>query len=339
MIAVAALAIATSNAVTAQTASIAPNVRITDANGDQFDIAAPYTADIIATTTSTQPTTTSTQPTTTSTQVETLTLGFAGDIGFNSDAQTAIAHVNNNTNLDAMMIAGDLGYSEATATDWCAAWTKPLYLIAGNHEDDSRTDGWIGDFVDACGTPADVTGEHGIQWHTDLGPVTVIGIAADLTINGYDYQYDTGSPERQWLEQTVNNATSDWIVVLVHKLCRNIDTGKTCSLDPTLVDYLDVNADLIVHGHEHIYQRTNPLPATWLGSGIFGARDSTCTGTTHTDRSNDPDYPDYATSMCQDDIGWGHGYAAVTFTADTMTGEWINWENPTGYTDSWSITR
>lgn len=332
-------------AVAAQTPFIEADVRITDANGEVFYVATPYRVDTIQTTTTSTtappPTTTTIQPssTTTAPPTETVTLGFAGDIGYNSDAQTAIAHVNNNTDLDAMVIAGDITYSEATAQQWCAAWTKPLYLIAGNHEDDSRSDGWIGDFVDACGTPANIIGEHGTQWSADFGPVTVIGIAADLTINGTDYNYNSGSPERQWLEQTVTAADGDWIVVTVHKLCRNIDNGKTCSLDASLVDYLDNNADLIVHGHEHIYQRTNPLPATWIGSGIFGSRDSTCVGTTHTDRSTDPDYPSYATSMCQDDIGWGHGYVTATFTSQTVTGEWVNWENPTGYTDSWSITR
>lgn len=347
-----AFAFATTTALAQAQTSVPPSVQITDANGDVFEVAVPYSVDTIpgatttapATTTTTAPTTTTTTaPATTTTTTATTTpstdsvvLGFAADIGFNSDAQQAIGVVNADT-LDAMVIPGDITYSEATAAQWCAAWDVPLYLEVGNHEDDGSADGWIRDFVDACGTPSNVAGDHGVQWSADFGPVSVIGIAGDLTVDGVSYDYDLGSPEFAWLQQAVTDAGGDWVVVAVHKLCRNIDNGKSCSLHPDLVSFLDENADLVVHGHEHIYQRTVPLPATWVGSGIFGSRDSTCIGTSHEDRWNDPDYGDYATSMCEGDVGWGHGYARVEFTSSSMTGEWVNWENPEGYSDSWTV--
>ena len=305
-------------------------VRITDANGDVFDVALPYTVDTIpASTTST-----------TGPPPEVVILGFAGDVGGDSDATDAIRAVAVD-NLDAFIVTGDISYGHLDEPAWCTWWDTntnglPLYLEVGNHEDDNGSDGHIRQFVTHCGTPANVVGDHGVQWLADLGPVTLVGIAADLEVDGISYTYAPGTAERAWLEQTLA-ATTDWKVVVVHKLCRNIDTGKSCSIGRELSDYLDSAADLIVHGHEHIYQRTHPQPAVWVGTGIFGSRDSDCRGATHAARTSDPDFPEYATSMCEGDIGWGHGYLRVTADAGVLTGEYVNWENPTGYTDSFTL--
>ena len=272
-------------------------------------------------------------------------LAFGGDLGGSSDAFAALAAINA-VSPDAFFIGGDMSYDEISPeAQWCAAVEAaldpvPLFIVSGNHEEDSRVDGFIGDFVAACDNHGIGAG-YGVQYSVDLGHVTVIAIVPDLKINGYDYRYSTGSSERAWLEARVAEAKArgDWVAIVQHKLCWNIDDNKTCEIGTPFATWLDANVDFVLHGHEHIYQRTLERPAVWIGSGIVGSRDSTCVGSVHADRSSDPDFDKYVTSMCEGDVGWGHGFTLLTFTDTRVDGEFVNWQNPGGYTDVFTIVR
>lgn len=326
----------------ARSSSHSGTIRITDADGVIHDVALPYTVDTVpGTTTTTELPATTTTITTPS--GKTVRIALAGDIGANQDARDGLDAVEAD-NVDFFVVAGDLSYDEASEVEWCnmvnarLSGTRVL-LEGGNHEDDDGPHGHINEFLAHCDT-AGVVGTPGVNWHKDVGPVTIIGIAADLRVNNKKWDYEPGSSERNKLEQKIADARAegDWVLVVLHKLCWNAHTNKQCEIGTELATFLDANADVVVNGHEHIYQRTLPQPAVWVTSGIFGTRDATCAGTSHDDRVG-PHVEKFAASMCEGDVGWGHGYMKLTVTDSYILGEWVNWENPGGYSDEFLVTR
>ncbi|UCH24965.1 MAG: hypothetical protein JSV66_13575, partial [Trueperaceae bacterium] len=148
----------------------------------------------------------------------------------------------------AFLLLGDVSYNELSAQGWCdwVHWylgdTFPMQLIVGNHEDDNRVDGFIRDFTDCMPDrlgSALGPGGYGVNYAFDLGPVTVIGTAPDLPIDGVDYRYEVGSAERQWLVETIRTAKSegDWVVVGFHKACVTIG-NKPCEIGESFAQLL-----------------------------------------------------------------------------------------------------
>ncbi len=178
---------------------------------------------------------------------------------------------------DAHLALGDMSYSELTPESvWCD-WVAngdpvagitgvgaiPFQLVAGNHEEDTRTDGFIRDFAACLPDRMGAVGDYGVEYYFDLGGlVRVIMIAADLTVDGEHYDYGSG-PHRAWLERAVTEARTvgiPWVVVGMHKLC--VSAGiKSCEIGESMMDWLLApgRADVVLHGHDHTVQRSHQL--------------------------------------------------------------------------------
>ncbi|MEV7648914.1 metallophosphoesterase [Arthrobacter sp. NPDC089319] len=202
----------------------------------------------------------------------------AGDFG---DGQAA-AEV-----LDAMagskaqfgLALGDLSYgSPGKESAWCSFVADhlgpdiPLQLLSGNHESDGRN-GSIDAFA-AC-LPPRLPGAHGVygrQWFVDLpqrDPVLrliMISPGLDFADSGR-WDYVPGNEHYDWTATAIDSARDagiPWVVVASHLPCQTMGRYD-CEPGPAVTNLLlDRKVDLVLHGHEHLYQRTHQLS---LGPG------------------------------------------------------------------------
>lgn len=159
-----------------------------------------------------------------------------------------------------------------TEQAWCDFVTQdlgagfPFELIAGNHESDGMN-GNINDFA-AClpNQLPGVVGTYGRQWYVDVPAqnplVRFVMISPALTFpNGTD-QYAVGSPRYSWTAAAIDGARSasiPWVVVGMHKPCLSLGQYG-CDPGADLLNLLlSKRVDLVLTGHEHLYQRTKQL--------------------------------------------------------------------------------
>jgi hypothetical protein len=181
-------------------------------------------------------------------------------------------------------------------------------------------------------------------------------VAADLTIDGVSYDYDRPGAHRDWLLARVDEAEAAgrWTVVGAHKVC--VTTGvKSCEIGEAMVDDLIAHgADVILHGHEHNYQRSHQLRCVDVDTttpGCIADTDSdfaagagaviAVTGWVGRDGydvgGSDPEAGYFATFGGPNVAGWGPGYLTVTATDTTLTGTWTTVGG--GATDTFTIRR
>lgn len=175
---------------------------------------------------------------------------------------------------------GDLSYGlNGDESAWCAyvrtalGGNVPFVLVAGNHEDDDRANGFIGNFIaspDCFPDPVGVTGVYGAQYWFDYGgQVRIIMIAPGLSVFGETYRYRAGGTEYQWLARTIDTARDSgipWVIVGMHMNCLTMGVKGCHELDPggsgadDLLNLLIAKkVDLVLQGHDHNYQRSKQL--------------------------------------------------------------------------------
>lgn len=174
---------------------------------------------------------------------------------------------------DAHFALGDLSYGAPGGEEtWCS-FVKgrtgegfPFELLAGNHESNGQ-DGNINDFS-AClpNQLPGLVGTYGRQYYVDIPQqdplVRYIGISPDLTFPDGTWRYDAGTARYNWTAEAIDGARdrgAEWVVVAMHKPC--LTTGiYNCSSGPDLANMLLARkVDLVLAGHEHLYQRTKQL--------------------------------------------------------------------------------
>lgn len=179
---------------------------------------------------------------------------------------------------DFTLAVGDLSYGDAGQEDtWCrfvsqrVGETYPFELVSGNHESDGPN-GDIDRFARCLPNRLPgLAGTYGRQWYVDqpaADPVVrVVMISPALDFGHGTWSYDSGTTHQAWLRAAVTGARAagiPWVVVGMHKPCLSVG-NYACDPGPELVDLLlDTGVDLVVTGHEHLYQRTEPLG---LGAG------------------------------------------------------------------------
>ena len=285
-----------------------------------------------------------------------------GDVGGRDDRAGDVFRSMVTQNSDFFLLLGDLSYSEITPESaWCT-WIKsyfpanyPIEVITGNHEDNGP-DGYIRNFTPCIPDRMGASGDYGVEYYFDTGPVRVIMVAADLTVDGVGYRYDRPGVHRDWLLARIDEAEAAgrWTVVGMHKVC--VTTGsKSCEIGEAMVDdMISHGADLILHGHDHDYQRSHQLAcidtntttpacivdtdsdhqaetgaviaiAGWVGRG----------GTDVSPTDSEAGY--YATIAGPNQPGWTRGYLTVTATNTTLTGTWTSAQG--GNADTFTVQR
>jgi acid phosphatase type 7 len=179
---------------------------------------------------------------------------------------------------DFTLALGDLSYGDNGAEGaWCRFVTErvgtdhPFELVSGNHESDGEN-GDIDRFARCLPNRLPgLMGTYGRQWFVDQPAshpvVRVVMISPALDFGHGPWSYARTTPHYEWLRAAVTGARAagiPWVVVGMHKPCLSAGNYE-CDPGADVVDLmLDTGVDLVLTGHEHLYQRTRPLG---LGAG------------------------------------------------------------------------
>ncbi len=222
----------------------------------------------------------------------------AGDFG-DGEAAADVLGAMAGSKAQFGLALGDLSYgSPGTESAWCSFAADrlggdiPLQLLSGNHESDGRN-GSIDAFAD-CLPPRlpGINGVYGRQWFVDLpqrDPVLrLIMISPGLDFAGSGrWDYLPGNQHYDWTAAAIDSARDadiPWVVVASHLPCQTMGRYE-CEPGTAVTNLLlDRKVDLVLHGHEHLYQRTHQLS---LGPGcrtLLPARSATaCISDTDSD--------------------------------------------------------
>ncbi len=290
-----------------------------------------------------------------------VTITVAGDMGANA-AATATLGVVNAIRPDAHFVAGDLSYSQVVPESaWCnyvheaVDSSIPFQLLVGNHEEDDGPDGFVREFTNCLPDQLDSAGDYGVQYYNDIGDLArVVLIAPDISVDGVEYGYRPGSPERDWLEATVVDARARgfWVILVQHKVCISA-AEKTCEITEELADWQAANVDLVIMGHAHNYQRSHQLScvdvdtvtescivdtdgdhaqgdgAVFVVAGMGGRHRPV-------DRT-DAEAGYFAALMGEGDPNWGHGLIRINISDAVLAGAFVGGD--TDYSDRFTIYR
>ncbi|NNF56145.1 MAG: DUF4214 domain-containing protein [Acidimicrobiales bacterium] len=289
-----------------------------------------------------------------------------GDIGAlpeTTDVLKAMAKVNPRF----FLALGDLGYSDSPSE---AAWCRyveshlgsiPMQIVVGNHEDDDRQDGYIGEYLKCLPDHMNSTGLYGVEYYFDVdGLARFIMIASDNEVEGVSYDYDKGSERYRWLELAIDDAREQqipWVIVGMHKVC--ISTGdKRCAIGSDVIDLLiDKKVDLVLHAHDHNYQRSKQVSCVevnlyrpecivddgsdnaytkdngmvWVVSGLMGH------GSKYPIHDDDPEFEYFATAHGGNSPDAGRGFSQILVSYDKMVVDFIG--TTTKYRDHFTISR
>ncbi|GAA2024630.1 hypothetical protein GCM10009819_04500 [Agromyces tropicus] len=196
----------------------------------------------------------------------------AGDIGMTGESAATLADVRR-LDPDVHFALGDLSYGEVgTEREWCefvarqVGGTVPFELLSGNHESDGAN-GDIGAFAECLPNRVDgLVGDYARQYRVDLPAgsplVRFVMISPGITFPDGTWSYARGSERYEWTRSAIDDARSAgirWVVVGMHKPCLSVGNYE-CDPGPDLVDLLvQRRVDLVIGGHEHLYQRTAQL--------------------------------------------------------------------------------
>ncbi len=285
--------------------------------------------------------------------------------------------------LDAMagskpqfgLALGDLSYgSPGKESAWCSFVTDhlgrdiPLQLLSGNHESDGRN-GSIDAFA-GCLPPRlpGVNGVYGRQWFVDLpqrDPVLrLIMISPGLHFaDSGRWDYVPGNEHYDWTAAAIDSARDaaiPWVVVASHLPCHTVGRYE-CEPGPAVTNLLlDRKVDLVLHGHEHLYQRTHQLA---LGPGcpsLLPARsDGACISDTDSDffsgagtvfatvgtggrplrdvNASDSEAP-YFAAYSGKNVEPTHGFLKIRVTDDSLRAEFIRADGG-DFVDSFTLHR
>lgn len=229
-------------------------------------------------------------------KVSALTFTASGDYSTTSKTNAVIDQIGEEA-PDFHLALGDLSYGSNSdvnqEANWCSyangrlsgqginTGTFPFQLLAGNHEDDERENGFIDDFTACMPDRMSSSGSYADHYYFDQDNVRVIMISPSLAVNGNSYDFETSSQEYQDVSDWIDDGRTggaDWIIVGIHRNCLTVGDKPTCEIGTDVMNLLmEKNVDLILHAHDHTYQRTKQLK---LGAGCStltaGGYDTDC---------------------------------------------------------------
>lgn len=202
----------------------------------------------------------------------------AGDYSA-SAAATAVLTAMGEDSSDLTLALGDLSYGTTGQEQaWCDFVTAkvgagyPFELVAGNHESKGDLNGNINDFSSCLPNQLPgVVGTYGRQYYVDVPKVNplvrFVMISPSLGFPDGTYSYPAGSARYNWTSTVIDGARTasiPWVVVGMHKPCLSVGV-YACDPGADLFNLLvSKRVDLVLTGHEHMYQRSKQLA---LGAG------------------------------------------------------------------------
>lgn len=226
----------------------------------------------------------------------------AGDYSSSTAAAGVLARIGD-LKPDLHFALGDLSYGTAGAEQgWCDLVTSytgagfPFELVSGNHESDGKN-GNINDFATCLPNQLPgVVGTYGRQYYVDVpqqDPVArFIMISPGIPFSDGTWDYSAGSTRYNWTAAAIDGARSasiPWVVVGMHVPCLSMGVYGCVAGDDITNLMVGKKVDLVLNGHEHLYQRSKQLatgtgcteivPDTFNAACVSGAGDTLTKGT------------------------------------------------------------
>ena len=206
-------------------------------------------------------------------------LAAAGDFGARANTNAVLNKIAD-IDPDATLALGDLAYGDVPSEQaWCdyvkarVGEDAAFQLVSGNHESLDVQDGAINNFS-AClpNQVPGIVGTYGRQYYMDFPKgaplVRVIEASKELTFEDGKWVYAQGDARYNWVSSAIDDARAKgakWIVVSNHLPCLSVG-GYACPANRDFYNLMiSKKVDLVLHGHEHSYQRTHQLRAGVAG--------------------------------------------------------------------------
>jgi hypothetical protein len=269
---------------------------------------------------------------------------------------------------------GDFSYKPGIEQEFCdmvkgkLGEDFPYQLLTGNHESD-RSDGDIAKFVECLPNRLPgLRGEYGTQWYVDV-PETNPLVRFVMVSPGIDFQNDqhldfsVQSERWNWTTNAIDGAAAaniPWTVVGMHAQCLSVGEYDCKVGQDFATMLLEKKVDLVLTGHDHVYQRTHQLgtgaSCQDLVPNLFSAACITDSdadmlkgaGTVFTTvgvggqslydvNTNDPE-AGYFAAWSGKNHDPAYGTLDVTVTADRLSARFVPAKDYT-FTDAFTITR
>ncbi len=176
-------------------------------------------------------------------------LSFVGDVAVNENSKKTINLINDK-NPDGIFFAGDLSYSNPQS--WFEL-TKQLnksetFLALGNHEIGYPSEEWL--------SPYNITNTF-YSVKTELVNIIVI----DTELQGLELQ-----SQYNFVKTELKNSKSDFIIILGHRPIFATVRPADNYTDMFIPLFTKYDVDLVVQGHNHLYERSNTIKMSDDGS-------------------------------------------------------------------------
>lgn len=294
----------------------------------------------------------------------------AGDFSASTAAAGVLSGMSA-TASDLSLALGDMTYG-ATGEEaaWCDFVTSrmgagyPFQLLSGNHESNGQN-GNIND-ISAClpNQLPGLVGTYGRQYYVDVPQqnplVRFIMISPGIPFANGAMNYSAGSPNYNWTESAIDGARAaniPWVVAGMHTPCLSLGQYDCASGLPIANLLLAKNVDLVLSGHEHMYQRTKQLatsagcpglvtnvynaacvanaePAMGKGAGTVFATAGTGGVALRDVNAADPETPYFAASSGLNTTP-SHGFLDLKFTTAALSADFVATDGT--FQDSFSI--
>lgn len=195
-----------------------------------------------------------------------------GDSGIGSNTQTLLADVMAHEKPDVVIHTGDLIYPAGAEKDYLPNFYRPYEkLIAttffmpseGNH--DVATDKGaplLQQFILPENGPADIEAERNFWF--DYGPARIVALDTNMDAHGGVISHEEmKTTVATWLRKSLEDCDAKWRIVYFHQ---PFYTGSAHSAEGSAYvkeAYLDAmeaaGVDLVLCGHNHLYERTAPM--------------------------------------------------------------------------------
>lgn len=169
-----------------------------------------------------------------------------------------------------VFLLGDNVYDNGTASEYTncynPSWgrhkarTKP---VPGNHEYNTvNATGYYGYFGALAGDPTKG------YYSYDLGDWHIIALNSNLAVAA-------GSTQEQWLRADLAASTKTCTLAYWHhpRFSSGFEHGNNDAMQPLWQALYDANADVILNGHDHDYERFAPQTPTGAADGVRGIRE------------------------------------------------------------------
>lgn len=273
---------------------------------------------------------------------------------------------------DLSLALGDLTYgTTGQEQSWCDFVTSragagyPFQLVSGNHESNGQN-GNIND-ISAClpNQLPGLVGTYGRQYYVDVPQenplVRFIMISPGIPFANGAMNYSAGSANYNWTASAIDGARTaniPWVVAGMHTPCLSLGQYDCASGLPIANLLLAKNVDLVLSGHEHMYQRTRQLatsgscpglltnvynagcvtnagPAMGKGAGTVFTTVGTGGVTLRDVNASDPEAPYFAASSGANTAA-SHGFLDLKFTTTALSANFVATEGT--FQDTFSIT-